>query len=120
LNKNDIVEIYSSDGVQVFRSFNFFKLCIYPLDQILTYEWHELYRRDESITAGMMEIVRGIFSRQIKGVHFSKFPAHTVEQLCGPDVSQIKSVHRFAAPLAGPSGEVFLFNAFQVERVSAN
>jgi hypothetical protein len=55
VSRSDIVEIYGHDHVQIFRSFNFFRICSYDLDDVLSHQWFELYERDESITNALLE-----------------------------------------------------------------
>ena len=50
LDRSDIIELYDVDHIQIFRSFNFFRICNYSLDEVLAYEWFELYEREELVT----------------------------------------------------------------------
>ena len=99
IQPNDVIEIYSSSHVQIFRSFNFFRCLSYTLDQVLTYEWWELYERDESITVPMIKVVEDLISSADVKTIQSPFPNHWVRekfsQLCYS--AQIES--RLMSPL---------------------
>ncbi len=59
IRRSDIVEIYNQDHIQVFRSFNFFRICNYNLDDVLLNKWYVLYERSPVITQTIMEQVEG-------------------------------------------------------------
>jgi hypothetical protein len=54
IRRNDIVEIYNSEHIQIFRSFNFFRICNYGLDDVLLHEWFVLYERNPQVTQSIM------------------------------------------------------------------
>jgi hypothetical protein len=116
LEKDDVIEVYDPNFIQVFRTFNFFYLCCYSLDQVLTYEWYELYRRDEKITQDMVQICSNVITGKIDRTFFSDYPEHTVEQHLSPDKRKIRIRHRFVSPLHGPNG-IYMFNVFKVSKV---
>lgn len=72
IDRNDILEVYDSDHVQVFRSFNFFRVCNYNLDDVLAYQWFDLYERDPSVTENLLECVRTHLNGS---AHISTLPA---------------------------------------------
>lgn len=52
-----VVELYDSDGRQIFRNFKFMELCSYTLADVLLYPWWELFsRNDEAIGELIKEI----------------------------------------------------------------
>ena len=53
IEAGDIIEIYTADGIQIYRNFEFFRQCSYDLMSLLSYEWHELYERPSSVTDGI-------------------------------------------------------------------
>lgn len=54
IKRDDIVEVYSMEHIQLFSSFNFFNVCNYNLDDVLMYEWFKLYEREESVTSALL------------------------------------------------------------------
>lgn len=59
IHRDDVVELYSLEHTQMFRSINFFQLCNYNLDDILMYEWFNLYERANGDTTQIFEQVLG-------------------------------------------------------------
>jgi len=57
---SDFVEIYNTDGIQIFRNLEFYKLISYSIAEITLYPWYKLYGRDE------------VFSGQIRSEAFVK------------------------------------------------
>ncbi len=59
LIENDhMVEAYSLDNVQIFRSINFFDYCNYTILELLSCEWFVLYERLESVTKIIFDQVK--------------------------------------------------------------
>lgn len=48
LDDSDVVEFYGNDCTQIFRNFNFFKVCSYTLAEIYSYDYMELWHRDKT------------------------------------------------------------------------
>lgn len=62
----DFIEIYQvPQMVQVFRSFRFFRLCGYSLDDLLCRPWWQLYRRDAAITGRLQKRIDEILSQRV-------------------------------------------------------
>ena len=61
IDKEDCVEIYTTEGVQLYRNFQFFKYCSYSLEELMTYPFFELYSRPEWLQAEMMKSVELCF-----------------------------------------------------------
>ncbi|MGE0529176.1 MAG: hypothetical protein AB7G93_15785 [Bdellovibrionales bacterium] len=79
LRRSDIVEIYNTNHIQIFRSFNFFRICNYNLDEILLNEWYTLYERDEKITCEILTQIEGHL-RQSRSVTRFSVPAHIMRE----------------------------------------
>jgi hypothetical protein len=62
IGDQDIVEIYSGEGVQIYRSWSFFKFCSYSLAELLIYDWNTLYERPASIVNSLFELAPLLFT----------------------------------------------------------
>ncbi|CAB5221152.1 hypothetical protein UFOVP244_93 [uncultured Caudovirales phage] len=51
----DIIEIYNPEGVQIFRSFEFYKLIQYSIADITFHAFDSLWRRDQKILAQIID-----------------------------------------------------------------
>lgn len=61
IGKDDFFEIYDHQGIQIYRSWSFFKFCRYSIDEILTQSWSELYNRPEFVTKKLLSLIPLIF-----------------------------------------------------------
>ena len=93
-----IVEIYSSENVQLFRNFNFFNVCSYSLEELHSLEWWSLYRRDPKITQMMFGAAEMIFTGQIKTCFPPNLGPHVVEELSSTGKLRME----YNVDLAGP------------------
>ena len=48
IKETDYIEVYNTDNLQIHRSFNYFQLSSYSVEDILVYPWTDLYERDPS------------------------------------------------------------------------
>lgn len=57
LTKQDAIELYSAEGIQLWRNFKFMEVCSYTLEEIFCYTWQERYERDETATQKIIEVI---------------------------------------------------------------
>jgi len=62
IGDHDTVEIYSGEGVQIYRSWSFFKYCSYSLAELLIYDWNTLYERPASIINSLFQLAPLLFT----------------------------------------------------------
>ncbi len=56
IEEGDIIEIYTSKFIQVYRNLEFFRYCGYTLVDLLIKEWYMLYERPKSVTDVLYQI----------------------------------------------------------------
>jgi hypothetical protein len=61
ISSDDFIEVYDSQGIQIYRSWNFFKFCRYTIDQVLTKSWGELYERPEFVEKKLLSLMPKLF-----------------------------------------------------------
>lgn len=66
LEIDDVIEIYSTENTQLFRTFNFFKISSYSILDLLTLEWFMLWKRPSFIMKGLLESAQGMLEGRIK------------------------------------------------------
>lgn len=54
LAKNDVIEIYNADHIQIFRTFNFYKYSAYSYLDLLVNEWFHLWERPKFVINSLM------------------------------------------------------------------
>lgn len=76
-----IIEIYSLDFKQIYRSMNFLSFCGYDLFELLTYEFYELYERSTSINEFLVKACMSLKDRPYSYVeNLSSIPTHLMRE----------------------------------------
>lgn len=57
LTNGSAIELYSSEGIQLWRNFKVMDVCSYTLEEIFCYTWQERYERDENATNKIMQVI---------------------------------------------------------------
>lgn len=78
---HDIIEIYNDEGIQVFRTFNFFNTSGYSLTDLLINEWYVLWERPKFVLQEIFKYSEGILSGTMKGVTKMTVPEHIVKEI---------------------------------------
>lgn len=89
LTDSAVVEIYSSDNVQLFRSFSFFAISSYTLEELHCLDWVTLFaRKDPAIIEKIIGFVTDAFTGKVTGtIPLDHIPPH--------EVFETSSLHRF-------------------------
>lgn len=99
LKEDDIIEIYGTDFVQTFRNLNFFEACTYTIIDIFTYDWIELFTRENQIIAELSglasEVLGGKHSQTVK----INVDRHTLIESLSENPCKIDVYHKYIAPL---------------------
>lgn len=61
---DQIIEIYSPNGIQLYRSLNFFNTCGYSLLDLCVNEWYVLWERPTSVINRIHEVVNAVMTGQ--------------------------------------------------------
>lgn len=94
---NDIVEIYDSQGRQVFRNFEFFRQCSYDLLTLQTFPWEVLYERPSIVTERLLEAGKRIlFGGEVL---VNPENQHTLKERYSGATRVFRISTRWAAPL---------------------
>ncbi len=78
---HDIIEIYNDEGIQVFRTFNFFTNSSYSITDLLVNEWYVLWERPKFVLQKIFEYSNGILSGEMKGVIKMDIPKHVIKEI---------------------------------------
>jgi hypothetical protein len=99
LTDQDVIEIYDLDGRQLYRSFNFFSLCNYSLEQIYSVPWFELYERNSELTKANLDFVAEIIQHPELGTRATPVPVHEVREKRRPHRRITRIQPRFMSPM---------------------
>lgn len=69
----DIIEIFSSTGVQIYRSWSYFNFSSYSLGELLLYSWDELYERPKRTVDQLMSLMGVLFSPEATTIKYSDY-----------------------------------------------
>lgn len=108
---NECFEIYDSNGVQVYRSFNFANYTSYSLEEILTIPWYRLFYRDSSIIEQMQALAGRVFSGEILTPQKIDIPDHYCHETYGTKNEKCVVSFKTISPLFDKTGRVDSFLA---------
>lgn len=119
IQDTDVIEVYGSDFRQIFRNMNFFDICSYSLTEIFTYDWRDLYRRDDSITIKLAEKAGEVLTGKVATVPIG-VDWHYLEEVFSENQNKIYIVHKFLSPLYNKQNQIVAFVAISDGRVTAS
>lgn len=99
LEDGDIVEIYDSQQVQLFRNLEFFDFCSYTLEELFCLEWWRLFKRDEAISNTILRLVNEIYQRKHPNGVSDPFPPHLVVESLSRDKFNVDFYMKQISPL---------------------
>lgn len=65
ITEDDIIEIYSADGRQLYRNILFCKMCSYSLLDLAVNSWDQLYEKPAQVTNQILELIKQILTTNI-------------------------------------------------------
>ena len=80
LPKDAVIELYSKEGTQIFRSLQFFRLCSYTLEEIYCTPWFELFDHHKETMAMCAQMMEKAVKGELRGVIKNPFPNHDVAE----------------------------------------
>ena len=79
VDDDDVIEIYTPQGLLLFRNFTAYKYTSYTLLDLLVYEWFELYERDQHLIDEMLRHTKEIMLNGTRAEKF-KTPPHLLRE----------------------------------------
>ena len=98
ISDGDIFEIYNSEGLQIYRNWNFFKFCSYSLAELLTYDWTTLYERPTSVVNALMGLLPQIFGPDATTIQY-EIPEYVLTERYLERTKAFKVKMKLASPL---------------------
>lgn len=90
LQKDDVIEVYSSENIQLFRTFNFFKISSYSLLDLLTLEWFLLWERPSFVLNGLIQAATEMMQGQMKTATQLNSSRHILKEIYNDDTVGFK------------------------------
>lgn len=98
IKDSDIIEVYDSSGVQICRSWSYFKMCSYSLPELLTYSWSELYLRPKFVENKLKDIALSLFSSKSTTVTYD-IPKYLINEKFSRGKNSFLFLMKFASPV---------------------
>jgi hypothetical protein len=96
LEQNDIIEIYDTNQRQLFRSFNMFNCISYSLEELFSYQWWELFERDNEINERLVRLGTSLLNGEAPAIDV---PPHVIKEKFSRRRTAHQIHHRLGAPL---------------------
>jgi hypothetical protein len=111
---DEIIEIYNLEGIQLYRSLNFFQTCGYSLLDLCVNEWFVLWERPRAVVEKISKTIEGLITGQ-KTNPTVEIPPHLIRETYDDGTTQpfcpraavveFKNIY----PAYGNSGEIIGF-----------
>lgn len=105
IKPGDTIEIYDTDHLQIFRSFNMFRCISYSLDELVTHEWFELYHRPEDAHKKVLARIKTCLEQGVT-IHDHSAEVHIVSEKFSPRRRRASYLTRFVTPLFDSSSKI--------------
>lgn len=116
---DDVLEILDSEGVQRYRSLNFFSYCNYCLEDLLTHRWETLYDIPPPVQA-QLEAGRKLLLSGEKSLLRAPTTAPTYrlqERLSAERAAFTVREKCLARAVSGATGKIYLISAKEITRL---
>lgn len=80
ITPTDVIEIHTTEGLQIYRNFEMFKYCTYSLLELVSSPWTELYLRPQVVIDGIMGQVLELMDRPELGTVRCRYPHHVLTE----------------------------------------
>lgn len=104
--KDDVIEVYTPEGLQIWRNLNFMKICSYTLEEMYCIDWPSRYDRAPEMTASCLAEIQKLLSMQTPDIYPVRVPAHRFQETCSSGRFYLEASHEIFARLANRQGEV--------------
>lgn len=104
IRDDEVIEIYNSDFVQVFRNMRFFEICSYSLDDLLCRPFWELVNREDSVTALVVKEATVLLNGSVAGLYYFDIPEHSLFEIDSPGRNVMIVQQRVGATLRDLAG----------------
>jgi len=104
LEPDDVIEIYDSQNLQIWRNINFMKICSYTLEEMLCLPWYERYDRDNEDTEKIIKSVQKVMGSKEPTYLNEAIGNHIFEEKTSRKQFVLNARHDYFCPLFGESG----------------
>jgi PAS domain-containing protein len=109
IDDHDVIEVYDSSLIQIFRNLRFLELCTYSMEEVLAHEWTQLFRRPASVDAEILRVSREILESRHLSTFKAPFPAYALEETFSDERARFWIEHGVISPLFDSEHRVVAF-----------
>jgi hypothetical protein len=102
LRTGEVVEIYNSNFIQIYRNMRFFEICSYSLDDVLSRPFWDLIAREKSITELIVQQASRLLQGFPEGIMKFDVPEHVISEIHSPRMNTVRVQQRIGATLWSP------------------
>lgn len=103
---DDVIEIYDPVGIQIWRNFNFMKICSYSLEEMHAIDWTQRYTRSADKVKECLEKIGALLRGETPEVYDCLVSAHVFEETLSQDCFKLEATHNWFARLKDRNGQV--------------
>ena len=124
IEADDAIELYSADGIQLWRNYRVMEVCSYTLEEIYSFDWLQRYERDQEMAQQVLQHVLQALNDP-KNPVVVDVPAHIIRETFSSDRIALRVKHKTLHPVSNvENGEVAGFvavsGAEQVDWIQAS
>lgn len=109
VEEEDIIEIYSAQGVQLYRSWSCYRLCSYSVLELKLYDWDTLYQRPSWVAKTLWEMMPRLFEPGQKTIAYN-IPEYVMTERLQKHNRRLLFRMKYASPLVDKStGQIAAF-----------
>ena len=101
ITDDNVIEIHSGAGVQIFRNFAFYKYCSYTIEELYCGLWHTLFERDPEPVARCIEFLTDVYTGKITRTVAMDVPPHSIKEIFSEFKYEVELALHWGAPLYG-------------------
>lgn len=104
INEEDVIEVYNSEGLQIYRNFKFFEICSYSLEELYSFPFYDLFERNVFITQEIMRFVSSFYQSATREPVLSAIPDHNLKERFSEDQHEFQMHLGYFIPLFDKAG----------------
>lgn len=111
LTKDNVLELYNRDFVQIYRNWAFFQISSYSMGDLFVYPWPELYVREPEVTQNLIDYASMALSGSHKHTVACTSPRHIVVESLSAGKNILDMELNYVSPLFDQRGAIAAFFA---------
>jgi len=105
LSAGDVLEIYDLQNIQLWRNFNFMKICSYTLEEMYSIDWPNRYIRPSEKNHEILDAIRIVTTDTGTDVYFGEVREHILEETSSSDRLILEARHDWFSRVRNTQGE---------------